>query len=150
MKLELRNNKDVWAGLFLTGMGAGAMIIARNYRFGSVVSMGPGFFPTVLGGILTAFGLCIMIVGLFRNEKIQSGFSIRVLITLTIALILFGILIELAGFVPAMATLVFLSAAAGRQFKMIEALALTGALTLIMAIVFVWGLGLSYPLIKGF
>ena len=150
MKLELRYNKDFWAGLFLIGMGTAAMIIARNYRFGSVVSMGPGFFPTVLGGILTGFGLCIMMVGVFRNEKIRSGPSLRVLITLTIALVLFGILIEHAGFLPAMVTLVFLSATAGREFKLIEALVLTGAMTFIMTVVFIWGLGLPYPLIRGF
>jgi Ca2+/Na+ antiporter len=150
MKLELRNNKDFWAGLLLIGMGSGAMIIARNYRFGGVTNMGPGFFPTVLGGLLTAFGLCILIMGLLRNVKIQRGPSLRVLITLTVALILFGILLEHAGFLPAMVTLVFLSATAGREFKVREALVLTGVMTFIMTAVFIWGLGLPYPLIKGF
>ena len=69
MKLECRNNKDVWAGLILIGIGAAAMIISRNYRFGSALRMGPGFFPTILGGILIAFGICIMIVGLIAHRK---------------------------------------------------------------------------------
>jgi hypothetical protein len=66
------------------------------------------------------------------------------------ALILFGILLEHAGFLPAMVTLVFLSATAGREFKVREALVLTGVMTFIMTAVFIWGLGLPYPLIKGF
>ena len=54
MKLEFRNNKDFWAGMMLIGIGAAAMFIARDYRFGSALRMGPGFFPTILGGILIA------------------------------------------------------------------------------------------------
>ena len=72
MKMELRNNKDFWAGMMLIGIGAAAMFIARDYRFGSALRMGPGFFPTILGGILIVFGICIMAVGLRSGEKIQG------------------------------------------------------------------------------
>ena len=64
MKIELRKNKDFWAGMMLIGIGAAAMLIAREYRFGSALRMGPGFFPVILGGILIVFGVCIMGVGL--------------------------------------------------------------------------------------
>ena len=57
---------------------------------------------------------------------------------------------ELAGFVPAMAALVFVAAASGKEFKFVEVLALTVFLTLASMAVFIWGLGLPYPLIKGF
>jgi hypothetical protein len=150
MRVEIVNNKDFWAGLMLIGIGGGAILIARSYRFGSVVNMGPGFFPTVLGGILIAFGIAVMIVGLVRNEKIRSGFSPRVLIMLTLSLVLFGFVMEHAGFIPAMAALMFLSAASGRGFKWVPTLLLTGAMTLILVAVFIWALGLPYPLIKGF
>ena len=50
MKIEL--NKDVWAGAMLAGIGAAALLVARDYRFGSALRMGPGFFPTVLSWIL--------------------------------------------------------------------------------------------------
>ena len=68
MKQEFSKNKDFWAGLMLIGIGAAAMFIARDYRFGSAVRMGPGFFPTILGGILVAFGICIVAVGLRSGE----------------------------------------------------------------------------------
>ena len=63
MVSRLLKNKDFWAGMMLIGIGAAAMFIARDYRFGSAMRMGPGFFPTILGGILIAFGVCIMAVG---------------------------------------------------------------------------------------
>jgi hypothetical protein len=55
-----------------------------------------------------------------------------------------------AGFIPALAALIFGSASAGREFKFIEVLLLTLVLTGISVAVFIWGLGLPYPLIKGF
>jgi len=150
MTLELRNNKDVWAGMMMIGIGAAAIFIARDYRFGSALRMGPGFFPTFLGGILIAFGICIIAVGLRSGEKIQGSVSLRALVMLPLSLILFGILVEHAGFIPAMVALVFVSAASGREFKVIEVLLLTVVLTLASVALFIWGLGLPYPLIKGF
>ena len=129
MKLELRNNKDFWAGMMLIGIGAAAMFIARDYRFGSALRMGPGFFPTILGGILIVFGICIMAVGLRSGEKIQGSLSLRALILLPLSLVLFGILMELAGFIPALVALIFVSAASGREFKFVEVLLLTVFLT---------------------
>lgn len=150
MKLELINNKDFWAGMMLIGTGAAAMFIARDYRFGSALRMGPGFFPTILGGILIGFGICIMAVGLRSNEKIHGRLSLRALVMLPLSLVLFGILMKLAGFIPAVGILVFVSAASGREFKFAEVLLLAVVLTVASAALFIWGLRLPYPLIKGF
>lgn len=150
MKRELSKNRDFWAGMMLIGIGVAAMLIAREYRFGSALRMGPGFFPTILGGILIVFGVCIVVVGLKSGEKIQGRVSLRALVLLPFALVLFGILMDLAGFVPALTALVFISAASGREFKLIEVLLLTALLTLASIALFIWGLGLPYPLLKGF
>lgn len=150
MKRELSHNKDFWAGMMLIAIGAAAMLIAREYRFGSTLRMGPGFFPVILGGILIVFGVCIMAVGLKSGERIQGRVSLRVLVLLPASLVLFGILMEVAGFVPALAALVFVAAASGREFKFVEVLLLTAFLTLASIALFIWGLGLPYPLLKGF
>lgn len=150
MKLVLLKNKDFWAGMMLVGIGAAAMFIARDYRFGSALRMGPGFFPAILSGILIAFGVCIMAVGLRSGEQIQDKLSLRAFVLLPLSLLLFGILMERAGFIPAMVALVFVSAAAGKEFKFVEVLLLTVTLTVASAALFIWGLGLPYPLIKGF
>jgi len=150
MKLELWNNKDFWAGMMFIVIGAAAMFIARDYRFGSTLRMGPGFLPTVLGGILIAFGICIMAVGLRSNEKIQDRLSLRALIILPFSLVLFGELMEHTGFIPALVALVFVSAASGREFKLMEVLLLTVVLTVVSVALFIWGLSLPYPLIRGF
>ena len=150
MKQELCKNKDFWAGLMLIGIGAAAMFIARDYRFGSASRMGPGFFPTLLSMILIAFGGGIMAVGLRSGEKIRGRVSLRALVLLPLSLVLFGILMEVAGFIPALVALAFLSAASGREFKFVEVLLMIALLTVASTALFIWGLGLPYPLIKGF
>ena len=146
MKPEVRNNQDFWAGWMFLAIGALAMLIARDYPFGSTLRMGPGYFPTLMGGILVLFGIYIMIKGLRKNEKIKGRWSVRAFVVLPAVIVLFGVLMERAGFIPALAVLVFGSAAAGQEFHWGEALLLTAGLTLLSVAVFIWGLGLPYQL----
>ena len=150
MKLELRSNKDFWSGVMFFLTGAGAILVARHYPFGSTLRMGPGYFPIVLSVILMVFGVYVMLRGLRKSEKIQGNWSIRALIVLPFSMALFGILMELAGFIPALTALVFVSAASGREFKFKEVLLLTLFLGVISVAMFIWGLGLPYPLINKF
>jgi hypothetical protein len=150
MKVDFRNNKDFWAGTMFSATGASAMIIARHYPLGTALRMGPGYFPMLLGGILILFGIYVTLRGLRNDEKIQGNWSVRALIVLPLSMILFGVLMDLAGFIPALAALVFLSAASSREFKVVEVLLLTVFLCALSVVMFVWGLGLPYPLIKKF
>jgi hypothetical protein len=144
------NNRDVWAGLLFLASGAAALIIAWGYPFGTALRMGPGYFPRLLGGILVVFGAAILVRGSRRRARIEAGWSPRALILAPLSMVLFGVLVERAGFVPALVALILGSAAAGREFRLGEVLLLTGALTLLSVVVFIWGLGLPYPLFKGF
>lgn len=149
MKFDWRYNRDFFAGLLYILIGAIAMFIARDYPFGSALRMGPGYFPTVLGGIMVAFGAAVLFMGIRNNEKIKGHWSIRALIVLPVATAVFGVVMEHVGFIPALAVLVPISAAAGREFKWLEVLLLTVALIILSLAIFIWGLGLPYPLIKG-
>lgn len=149
MKLALANNKDVWAGLMLIAIGAAAIFVARNYPFGTALRMGPGFFPVVLGGLLIVFGLAVLAIGLRKGESMAGSWSLRALIILPLSLILFGLLMEYAGFVPAMLVLIVGSATASTEFRFLEVLLFAAGLTALSVAVFVWALGLPYPLIVG-
>ena len=150
MKTALRSNKDFWAGVMLIATGVASIFIARDYQFGSTMRMGPGYFPSILGAILALFGLYVTATGLRTGEKIAVQCSLRALIVLPVSLVAFGILMTYAGFIPALAVLIFGSASSGREFKFVELLLLTLILTGLSVAIFIWGLGLPYPLIKGF
>ena len=149
MKFEWRNNRDFFAGLLYMLTGALAIFMALDYPFGSALRMGPGYFPRVLGGIMIAFGIAVMLMGIKNNEKIKGFWSIRALIVLPISAVVFGILMEHAGFIPALAVLIPVAAASGKEFKWLEIVPLTIGLIIISLVVFIWGLGLPYMMIKG-
>jgi hypothetical protein len=147
----LRVSQDLWAGAMLIAIGAAATLGAREYPFGTVRRMGPGYFPTALGCILVLFGVYFVVRALRARggEPIRGPWPVRALVVLPLALILFGILMAWAGFIPALAVLIVGSASAGREFRLVEVMLLTAALILFAVVVFVWGLGLPYPLIAG-
>jgi len=146
---NLLTSKDFWAGVMLIAIGVTAAVLARDYPFGTTFRMGPGYFPTVLGGVLTLFGLYLMVKSLRKSDPIVGNWSLRALIVLPLSLVLFGVLMDRAGFIPALAVLVFGSAAAGTQFKLVEVALLTVVLTVFCIALFIWGLGLPYPLVVG-
>jgi Tripartite tricarboxylate transporter TctB family len=150
MKLAFPDSKDFWTGVMLVATGAAAILIARDYAFGTTLRMGPGYFPTALGAIIIVFGVYLVVKGMRGGEKIEGGVSIRALVVVPLALVVFGFLIERAGFVPALAILIFMAAAAGPQFRLVEILLFTVVLTALCVVVFVWGLGLPYQLIADF
>jgi hypothetical protein len=150
MSSHLLRSKDLWAGLMLVAVGVAAVLIARGYPFGTALRMGPGYFPTVLGGVLTLFGLYLLARAFRPGEAIEGGWSLRAMVVLPLSLVLFGVLMDRAGFISALAVLIFGAAAASREFKLVEVAALTVFLIVFCVAVFIWGLGLPYPLLAGF
>ena len=150
MLVGIRNNRDVWAGLMLIGIGAASIWLARDYAFGTSLRMGPGYFPTVLGSVLVLFGFILLGRGLKAKEAIEGGWSLRALVIVPLAFVLFGALIDSAGFVPALAVLIFASAAASGELHFMEVALLAIVLTVFSIAVFVWALGLPYRLLAGF
>jgi Tripartite tricarboxylate transporter TctB family len=149
MKVPLNRNKDFLAGLMFIVIGGGAMFMARDYPFGSALRMGPGYFPSVLGGLTILGGIIVMIEGFVKPQLITRTWSVRALIVLPFSALVFGILMEHAGFVPALLTLCVLAALASPEFHLKEQLILASALTLGCVMLFIWGLGLPYPLFAG-
>lgn len=147
MKTPLRNNQDFLAGLLFSGFGLAAVGIAqKHYPVGTSLSMGPGYFPTALGGLLTAFGLYIMVRGLIAGEKIAGVWGLRPLALVSLGIVAFGFLMDRLGLVPALVALFFISALGGHEFKAKEVALLTVVMTVACWGIFIYGLGLPYRL----
>src|SRR5437867_2760243 len=122
MNPSLRQNKDFLAGLIFLFIGAGAMIVAREYPFGTAMRMGSGYFPTVLGGILVGFGVFLMARGARAKDRVAMTWGWRPLACIVASMVLFGFLLPRVGLVPALVALFFTAAAGGREFRLKEVL----------------------------
>ena len=150
MKPDLRNNRDWIAGLLFIVLGALATVLARDYPFGTTMRMGPGYFPTLLGGILLVFGATILLRGIRSGEKVKGEWGVRPLAWITLSIVLFGFLLDRVGMVPATVVTLFVAAAAGHEFRLKEVLLLAIVMTAFSVAVFSYGLKLPYPLVGSY
>jgi hypothetical protein len=149
MNLTFVRNKDFWSGVMLLAIGLTALVLARDYPFGTSLRMGPGYFPIVLGVLLALFGVYFIVLGLRSSALLEGHWSLRALIILPLSLVAFGVLMDRAGFIPALAVLVVGSAAAGRDFRVGEVLLLAFVLIFFCVVLFISGIGLPYRLFVG-
>ena len=146
MKFDLRNNKDFIAGLLFILIGGLAVVIARDYPMGVAARMGPGYFPTALGGILCLFGVYILARGIRSGEQVKGVWAWKPLALIALSIVLFGFLMDRFGIVPALVAVFFVSALAGHEFRFKETLLLTLLMGAFAVGVFFYGLKLPYPL----
>ena len=149
MTPDLRTSKDFLAGLLFLAIGTGAIVVARDYPFGTAMRMGSGYFPTVLGGILVLFGTFLMARGTRLLERSSLAWGWWPLACIVASMVLFGFLMPRLGLVPALVALFFVSALGGREFRFKEVLALTAVMTAFAVAVFVYVLKLPFQLFPG-
>jgi len=147
MSSLIKHPKDFYAGLMYAAIGVGAIIIARNYNMGTSVRMGPGYFPTMLGGLLTLVGAISMIRAFLHSGEAIKPFYWKELFLVLGSVALFGVLVRGAGLVPSLILLVITSAWASDKFRLKTALLLAVLASILSAMVFVKGLGLPFSII---
>jgi hypothetical protein len=150
--MQIRHAKDFFSGLMFFAVGMAFVVLSRDYAMGSAQRMGPGYFPTLLGGLLAVLGLVIAIKGLARPapdgdiERFHFGPLLIVLGAVT----LFGLLLRPAGLVVALLALIGVSAYASHEFRLRAVVPLAIALVVLVLAVFVWGLGMVIPVWPAF
>ena len=148
--MKVKSPKDLWAGLMFVAFGLFFLFFARKYRMGSAMSMGPGYFPAMLGGLMAVIGGIVFLQSLVvRGEKVPAIF-LRPLFLVCLSLLLFGYLLQPIGMVLALALLLIVSASAGHEFELKEVLILAVVAILFSVLVFVKVLGLPYTLWPSF
>lgn len=152
MRLKITNPQDFGCGLLFVALGALAVYLSRDYEMGSALRMGPGYFPTWLGGILIGFGVVIGALSFTiadANEQVSAGgsWALRPWLVLSAALALFATLMDAnAGFVPSLLVLIIGCALAHRDVRWRETIVLGVCVTAGAVAIFVYGLGMPYPL----
>jgi Tripartite tricarboxylate transporter TctB family len=143
--------KDVLAGLVFLAFGWGAISHARLYEVGTLMRMGPGWFPTALGVILALFGVFLVArgIGWSRDEK-PVTWGWRPVTCIVASMALFGLLLPRLGLVPALIATFLVAALGGREFRWREVLVLTVVMTVFAVGIFVYLLKLPFQLVPGF
>jgi uncharacterized membrane protein (DUF4010 family) len=149
------NRKDVYAGLTFAVIGAAFAGVAAAYPLGAATRMGPGWFPLILGGLLTVLGIAVVFSGRSAADRDQAEdrggqdaappFAWRPLVHVGLAVVAFALLIEPGGLVVASAALVLLGAGGGWEFHWGEATALAGSLTVLAVGLFAFALHVPLP-----
>jgi len=141
--------KDYMGAALVILVGIGAIAIARTYQIGKLSQMGPGFFPVALGCILVLTGAAIAITATLPHEPSEEETlppEWRGWFCIVASLIAFVVIGQYGGLVPATFAITFISALGDRSNSLLNALLLSLGVLAMCLVVFVWGLGIQFPL----
>ena len=142
------NAKDVYAGALFIVLGlmfGGSSYF--NLNIGSMLRMGPGFFPIMLSLLLILLGSAIIFHGLRASPSPIGTVSWKAVCLVLAAPLLFALTVRGLGFWPATMLVVFVSAFASMRTSLATALILGVGVATVCALVFVWGLEVPLPLV---
>lgn len=159
--MQLKHQKDFFSGLLFMATGLGFAWSASRYTVGTASHMGPGFFPLLLGALLTILGGVIVYKSLLFETE-DGGrigpWAWRPVIYVVLANLSFGVLIgglssiglPPMGLVAAIGVLTVVAARAGTEFRWKEVLALALILAAGSYVTFVLLLKLQLPVWPAF
>ncbi|RYF64941.1 MAG: tripartite tricarboxylate transporter TctB family protein, partial [Comamonadaceae bacterium] len=129
--MKIKSQKDFFSGLMFLVVGGAFAWGATSYTIGEGARMGPGYFPLVLGIILSLIGVIVtfgsLVVETEDGDKIGS-FAWKPLFFIIAANVIFGIMIggipkiglPAMGLIVGIYALVFVASLAGNEFKVKE------------------------------
>lgn len=151
--MKIKSQRDFWSGLMFLAIGIGFAWGATNYNFGSSARPGPGYFPFGLGILLALIGALVLFKAL--TIETEGGDKIGPVAWKPLGIVLgsvalFGFLLPWLGLILTLPVLIVISALAGDEFHLGEALINAAVLTVGSWLVFIKGLGLVLPLWPSF
>jgi hypothetical protein len=142
------NAKELAAGLIFSAIGIFFALSAwLTLPIGEAFSMGPGYFPVVLGIILTLLGIAICVTGANKPAEPMPPIAWRGLGLIMASIVFFGVTVRGLGFAPALFVSVALASLASEKLGWKAVLVVSVVLTAFCVAVFIYALGLPYPLI---
>jgi hypothetical protein len=150
--MQIRNQRDFWAGILFVITGVAFMVLSRQYQFGTAAKMGPGYFPTMLGGLMAILGAMLTIPAIRKTARPVKvdPFDFRIIATILIAVALYAATLPTLGFIVALVLLVSVASLASHEFSP-KATAIACVVLLIGSwLVFVKGLELQFPFLPVF
>jgi len=149
--MSLLHRRDYYAGALMMLIGGGAAYVASHYRMGSLTSMGPGYFPTLLGVALAVIGIIIAGSAAYAPAPASAEAPAprpdwRGWLCITGAALLFILLARYAGLVAATFVCVFVAALGDRDNGWKESALLAAGITGFGVLLFSFVLHVQIPI----
>jgi hypothetical protein len=141
------DRRDLAAGLAFIAASLAFGIGSLNLPLGTPLRMGTGFFPLALSILLGIIGLAVVVRSFTSSGGAIGEFSLRGMLLLVLAPVVFGLTIRGLGLAAATAITVAMASLSSRMVTSRMTILLTIGLTLFCVIVFHFLLGLPIPLI---
>ena len=146
--------RDYYAGGLMILLGVGAAVTGSGYKFGTLARMGPGFMPVVLGIVLAFLGILIAVTALGSSEPDDKKFlpdnpQWFGWFCILAGPVLFIILGEFGGMIPAVFACVFVSALGDKTATYKSSFYLALGVTFFGVILFHYLLNIPFPLLRG-
>jgi hypothetical protein len=141
------NIGDVFGGVILIAAGLWFSVTAHDYSIGTLLDMGPGYFPRVTGILTIVIGLAIILTARPATEPLAISWRAFGAISASIAI--FGLMLVPLGLVPAVFAATCAAAWATPQARVGGTLVLASILACIMSLVFIYALGIPLSAIRG-
>jgi nitric oxide reductase large subunit len=150
--MRIYNRRDFYSGILFVFIGAFFGLYAQDYSLGTASRMGPGYFPTLLAGIMLFLGVIVLVMAFLPKEAQDppEPTDWRGVGLVLVSVASFALLLPIAGFLIALCALVFLSAAASHESSKKETVLLAIALAVVGVGVFGYGIELQFPILPPF
>jgi len=144
--LKVKSPQNFGAGVLFLLIGAAGIFFGRELDFGSTRNMGPGYFPTVICGLIILIGAVVAFKALSVEGPEMERIHIRPILMLMLAVAAFGFLISQVGVVISSILLVILAAYARRDVNILETIIFALAVSAFVVVIFVFALGQPMPI----
>jgi hypothetical protein len=141
------SNSLFLAGFLTLAVGGFVLVASADYGRGTVLRMGPGFFPTMLGGVLLVLGTLLLVSSFLGGAERIGRPEFRAPACIGLGIALFALTLPRYGLAPAIALLVPISACASPDSRPLPTIVLIGALTGFTWLVFVVLLSMPLPML---
>jgi hypothetical protein len=159
--VQIKSQKDFFSGLMFVGIGVAFAWGATTYNVGEGARMGPGYFPLMLGILMTILGMVItfkaLVIEVEGGDKIGK-WAWKPLVFIILANLVFGVLLAglpsiklpAFGMIVAIYALTFISSMAEPGWKVKSTFILATILAVGSYLAFVVLLKLQFPVWPAF
>ena len=140
----MRVPQDVVGGVLLIGVGAAFYAGTMRLRMGTLISMGPGYFPRAVAIMLICVGIAIVVMGILNRQKLNMP-EVRPFVCVLGAVAVFALTVRQLGLIPAMFLGVLVAAGGDSTSRFWRAAMLAAGAGVAAWLIFRVGLGLQLP-----